>query len=88
MYNNTPSHVSKLSHEFFELKRFTGEKIMEWLSSSPDMNPIKNLCSIEKMKLYESGKQYNSKTDQWEAIKTIMLEIEPSEGKKINKING
>ena len=29
------------------------------------------------MKLYEDGKQYNSKADLWEAIKTTMLETEP-----------
>ena len=40
------------------------------------------------MKLYEGGKQYNSKADLWEAIKIIMLETEPAEVKKINKING
>ena len=40
------------------------------------------------MKLYEGGKQYNSKADLWEAIKTTLSEIEPAEVKKINKING
>ena len=34
---------------------------MEWLPSSPDLNPIKNLWSIVKIKLYEASKQYNSK---------------------------
>ena len=37
------------------------------------------------MKLYEGGKQYNSKADQWEAIKTIMLKIEPAEIKRLTK---
>ena len=35
------------------------------------------------MKLYEGGKQYNSKADLWEAIKTIMSEIEPTEVKNV-----
>ena len=39
------------------------------------------------MKLYEGGKQYNSKADLWEAIKTTMSEIESAEVKKITKIN-
>ena len=34
------------------------------------------------MKLYEGDKQYNSKADQWEAIKTAMLETEPTKVKK------
>ena len=29
MHSNTPSHVSKLTHEFFKHKRFTGEKKRE-----------------------------------------------------------
>ena len=43
--------------EFFEHKRFTGEKIREWAPSSPNLNPIKKLYSIVKMKLYEGDKQ-------------------------------
>lgn len=39
------------------------------------------------MQLYEGARQYNSKTDLWKAFKTTMLEIEPAEVKKINKIN-
>ena len=38
MYDNALSRVSKLTCEFFEHKRFTGEKIMEWLTLSPDQN--------------------------------------------------
>ena len=29
--SKTPSHVSKLTHKFFEYERFTGEKVMELL---------------------------------------------------------
>ena len=39
---------------------------------------MKNLWSIVKLKLYSGGKQYNSKVDLWEAIKTTMFEIEPA----------
>ena len=63
MHDNAPSHVSKLICEFFEHGRFTGEKIIEWLPSSLDLKPIKNQWSIIKIKLYESGKQNNSKAD-------------------------
>ena len=48
MHGNAPSQVSKLIHEYFEYKRFIGEKIMELLLSSPDLNPIENLWSIVK----------------------------------------
>ena len=33
------------------------------------------------MKLYEDGKQYHSKVDQWKANKITILEIEPNEVK-------
>ena len=64
--------------------------MMEWPSSSLDLNLNKNLSSIVKMRLYECGKQCNSKTDLWEAIKTTVLKIEPVEvkKKKLKKING
>ena len=39
-------------------------------------NPIENLWSNVKINSYESGKQYNSKEDPREIIKTIMLENE------------
>ena len=34
------------------------------------------------MKLYKGGKLYNSKVDQWEAIKITISEIEQTEVKK------
>ena len=82
MHDNAPSHISKFTHEFFEHKRFTIEKIMEWPPSHPDLNLIENSCSFVKMKLYEHCKQYNIKAELWEAIKTTLLEIEPAEVKK------
>ena len=42
------------------LKDLLEKKIIEWLLSNPDLNPIENLW---KMKLYEAGKQYNGKAD-------------------------
>ena len=36
---------------------------MEWPPSSLDLNPIENLWSIVKMKLYQGDKQYNSTAD-------------------------
>ena len=47
--------------------------------SSPDLNPTENLWSIVNMKLYEGGKQYDSKVDLWKAIMKTMSEIESSE---------
>ena len=57
LHKNAHSHVCKLTNEFFEHKRFAGEKIMEWPPSSMDQNLIENLLSFVKMKVYEGGKQ-------------------------------
>ena len=81
-----PFHISKFTRVFFETKRFTKEKMIEWLSSYLDLNLTENLWSIVKRKLYENGKQYNSKTDLWKAIKSNMSKIEPVKvNKKITK---
>ena len=55
----------------------------EWLSSSPDLKLVENLWWFVKMILYEGGKQYTRKTDQWEAIKTTLFEINSK--KKLTK---
>ena len=50
--------------------------------SGLDLNPIKNSWSLVKIKFYEGGKQYSSKTDLWKASKTIIWETEPAEVQK------
>ena len=42
MPDNIPFHVSRLIDIFFEHKRFTGDKIMEWPPSSPGLSLIEN----------------------------------------------
>ena len=49
---------------------------------SSDLNPIENPRSFLKIKLYEGSKQYNSKLDLQEAIKTTISEIESTELEK------
>ena len=49
---------------------------MRWPPSSPDLNLIENLWSfLMMMILDEGGKQYNSKANLWEAIKTTTSKI-------------
>ena len=85
MHDKAPSHISKLIYGFFEHKRFTGGKIIEWPLPTPDRNPIKNQWSLVKRKLHKGDKQYKSKADQWETIKTTISEIEFAKIESINK---
>ena len=55
---------------------------MEWSPSNPDPNPIENLWSAAKMKLYEGSKQTNSRASHREVINTTLSEIEPDGVKK------
>ena len=41
--------------------------------------------SVVEMKLFESGKQCNTKRDSWETIKNSIWEIEPVKVKKNKK---
>lgn len=68
MHDNAPSHAAKNTGAALDSMGIKKENIMEWPSSSPDLNPIENLWAILKRKVYEGGTQYASKQMLWEAI--------------------
>ena len=47
--DNAPIHTSKEAKDFFKSKNI---KVIDWPPYSPDLNPIQNLWSIVKQKLY------------------------------------
>lgn len=57
MHDNAHFHVFMVTHQTFQCKRFTGENIMELRLSSPDLNPMENLWSLSKIKLYDDKNQ-------------------------------
>ena len=52
---------------------------MDWPPQSSDLNPIENLWSIIKRKVYKNGHQFSSKKDLREMIKEVSSQISPEE---------
>ena len=75
MHDNGPSHAARLTTEYLQSVFARHVKIMQWPACSPDLNPIENLWSILKRKLYSGGRQYTSKDDLWNAVLTAAKDI-------------
>ena len=74
--DNAPSHASKFTTAWRETKRLTGDRFMEWPPNSPDLNPIENLWSVVKRKLYAGSRQFETKDQLWEAIKLACSQVD------------
>ena len=83
MQDNAPSHAAGLTTSNLDKVFAKYGKIMERPPHSQDLNPIENLWSIVKRKVYEGGRQYNSTDDRWNAINTAVAEISSDEIKRL-----
>ena len=83
MQDNAPSHSAHLTTDYLKKVLVKNGKIMDWPACSPDLNPIENLWSILKRKVYEGGKQYLTKDDLWNAISMAARETTPDEIKRL-----
>ena len=52
-------------------------------ANSPDLNPIENLWSIIKRRVYVNGRQFKTKNELWEAIFDVWKNITPQEIKNL-----
>lgn len=59
VHDNAPSRAAKLATEYLNHVFARYGNIMQWPPCSPDINPIENLWSIVKRKMYSAGKQYH-----------------------------
>ena len=76
MHDNAPSHAARNTSASLAAMGIKGEKLMVWPPPSPYLNPIENLWSILKQKIYEGGRQFTSKQQLWEDILTSCKEIQ------------
>ena len=77
MHDNAPSHASQYTRGYLASKNIKNEKIMEWPSQSPDLNPIENLWAIVKKDLYPDTKQYANKRELWAELQKVCSKIKP-----------
>lgn len=52
---------------------------MVWPPNSPDLNPIENLWSIVKRRIYAENKQFTSLEVLWKAVVSACRSVNPSE---------
>jgi transposase len=83
MHDNAPSHSACLTLDFLKKLLIKNATIMEWPPCSPDLNPIENLWSIIKRKIYANAKQFRSKDKLWNEIQVAGKDISADEVSKV-----
>ena len=67
-------HRSKSTTAWLRSKKI---KVLKWPARSPDLNPIENIWGILVRRIYGDGKQFNSREELKEAIRTAWEQLEP-----------
>ena len=69
MHDNAPAHASKKTKNFLDQMVLKNTSLMVWPPFSPDLNPIENLWSLLKRRVYTGNTQFLNKIDLWNKIK-------------------
>ena len=76
--DNAPIHVSKTAREWFSRNSV---RLMDWLSRSPDFNPIENVWGWLARRVYDNNRQFASVRDftncvfeEWNQMPRSLLE--------------
>ena len=73
------SHAARLILGFLKKSLVKNATIMEWPPYSLDLNPIENMWSVIKWKVYVNGKQFSSKNELWNVIQAAAKDISADE---------
>lgn len=79
MQDNAPSHAAKKTIEYLQQSGFHGPRLMKWPACSPDINPIENMWSVLKRRVYQGGRQFSTKSELWDAVVNAAESITPDE---------
>ena len=85
MHDKAPSHSAKATTAYLASIGIRGKSLMIWPPCSPDLNPIEQLRSILKRKVYERWQQFSSKDVLWRKVEEAARAINPSEIKKLTE---
>ena len=77
-------HTSKLTRTFFQERNI---KVLSWPACSPDLIQIENAWELSRL-VYKDGRQFNSKSELEDAIRTFRNNLESDFIKKFNFVDG
>ena len=86
MEDNAPSHAAKASIEYLNSLGLKNDRLIKWLVCSPGLNPIENLWSMLKRRLYQSGRQFSSKDQLWDELQSCAASISSDKIENLTKL--
>jgi transposase len=80
-HDNDPKHTAKVVTEYLDKQPF---ETMVWPAQSPDLNPIENIWSLVKLRLFRNyDEPPKGKHHLWERVQEVWNAITPDECKKV-----
>lgn len=82
-HDNDPKHTAKIIKEWLSSQQFS---VMEWPAQSPDLNPIENMWSALKRRLYRDyDTPPSGMIEHWERIHETWYKITKTDCQKVIK---
>ena len=85
MHDGAPSHSAKKTVAFLSQHGFKEDRLMKWPANSSDLNPIENLWSVLKRRIYQDGRQFKTKNELWEEIQAVSKSLKPESVRNLVK---